>query len=211
MAGERQNYGEIKIAARRRPRRGDATSALVGELWVRVESRRRPPSARRYWTDDASARPAVGRRARAAVARAGRLGAFRAPPTNVAGNLGVLQLPGDALNLILADYCDPAAAARAAAAASPAATARGGAEGLAGAAAGLTTPVGKALQRHPLAALRQALAAPRRAADHVLRRQGPRALRGAAPRGVRPPTSRAGAPGRGREGLLREASHANAF
>ena len=32
------------------------------------------------------------------------------PPTNVAGNLG--KLPGDALNLILADYCDPAAAAR---------------------------------------------------------------------------------------------------
>ena len=79
---------------------GDA--AQTSELWVRVESRSRP--GRFYWTTTDGLRSQWTRPAARQIV----------PPTNVAGNLG--KLPGDALNLILADYCDPAAAARAAAA-----------------------------------------------------------------------------------------------
>ena len=145
MAGERQNYkskssttataptdatrnnGQLRTAATSaatRPR----PSAQTSELWVRVESRSRP--GRFYWTTTDGLRSQWTRPAARKIV----------PPTNVAGNLG--KLPGDALNLILADYCDPAAAARAAAAS------RGGYTAAAAPQAwlarlGLTPPIGK--------------------------------------------------------------------
>ena len=76
----------------------DAAQTSDCELWVRVESRSRP--GRFYWTTTDGLRSQWTRPAARKIV----------PPTNVAGNLG--KLPGDALNLILADYCDPAAAAR---------------------------------------------------------------------------------------------------
>ena len=78
-------------------------AAQTSELWVRVESRSRP--GRFYWTTTDGLRSQWTRPAARRIV----------PPTNITNNLG--KLPGDALNLILADYCDPAAAAARAAAA----------------------------------------------------------------------------------------------
>ena len=124
MAGERQNYkskssttasapgdaalkanGQLRTAASSAAKSAapaDAPNTTDAQLWVRVESRSRP--GRFYWTTTDGLRSQWTRPAARQIV----------PPTNVAGNLG--KLPGDALNLILADYCDPAAAARAAAA-----------------------------------------------------------------------------------------------
>ena len=117
MAGERQNYkskssttataptdatrninGQLRTAATSAATAAaPANAAQTSELWVRVESRSRP--GRFYWTTTDGLRSQWTRPAARRIV----------PPTNVAGNLG--KLPGDALNLILADYCDLAAAA----------------------------------------------------------------------------------------------------
>ena len=148
MAGERQNYkskssttataptdatrninGQLRTAATSAATAAaPANATQTSELWVRVESRSRP--GRFYWTTTDGLRSQWTRPAARKIV----------PPTNVAGNLG--KLPGDALNLILADYCDPAAAARAAAAS------RGGYTAAAAPKAwlarlGLTPPAGK--------------------------------------------------------------------
>jgi len=81
-----------------------ATAATPADatLWVRVESRSRP--GRFYWTTQDGMQSRWVRPAARQIV----------PPTNVTGTLGAL--PGDALNLILAAYCDPTTAARTAAA-----------------------------------------------------------------------------------------------
>jgi len=98
----RKNDAQLRTAANSAATPAAPVNAQTSELWVRVESRSRP--GRFYWTTTDGLRSQWTRPAARRIV----------PPTNITNNLG--KLPGDALNLILADYCDPAAAARAAAA-----------------------------------------------------------------------------------------------
>ena len=93
---------QLRTAASSAANPAAPVNAQTSELWVRVESRSRP--GRFYWTTTDGLRSQWTRPAARQIV----------PPTNITNNLG--KLPGDALNLILADYCDPTAAARAAAA-----------------------------------------------------------------------------------------------